>query len=555
VNWRLAIKLLIFTVVHLALTLVAPHFFTSAGLVTLFWPATGLALAATLAGGYAYAIATLLSCIVAALIAPEKGIAQVFFTTANALEILMARFALLRLAKIDITFDRSADYIKFIFYAGILLPIPGALIAAAAVKAFSGTALSYWFIAQAWWMADSLGILSLTPLLLVWRQLPKSWFDRRRIIEAVLGLALAVIASYWLLGGPGEIAGSYPRAFLFFIFVAWAATRFGRHATVLVTSIVLSFAVAFAMQSGHGKDFNFANIWLFMVTLSTVGMALATVFNEKRESLVKIGQLLEAYRNEESRRKKSDSLLATTTIDFQRLVETAEEGVWTIDIEGRTTFVNQRMADIVGYSRSEILSKNFLDLMIAKEREIGLKRLHSRNSGKGEAHETVLIHKNGSPVWTYMQTNPISDIEGNVTGALAMVTDITIAKQTQQALRESEDRFRAIVEGIQDAVLVHQSGIIKYANSAAVKLMGARDAADVIGRNGLDLDEAQNREIAIQRTRDLQNTDLGTTLPAFRREMVRFDGKKILVETTATTILFNGQKASLIIGREIKLKN
>ena len=59
------LRLIVFFGIHLGVTLGAPYYFSSAGIITLFWPATGIALAATLAGGYPYAIATLLSCAVA----------------------------------------------------------------------------------------------------------------------------------------------------------------------------------------------------------------------------------------------------------------------------------------------------------------------------------------------------------------------------------------------------------------------------------------------------------------------------------------------------------
>ncbi|HNL11782.1 MAG TPA: hypothetical protein PKM44_14800, partial [Turneriella sp.] len=80
---------LAFITVHLAATLMAPYYFSSVGLVTLFWPATGIALAAVLAGGYGYAWATLISCTIAGVLDPGKGWAQVFFTAANVIEILI----------------------------------------------------------------------------------------------------------------------------------------------------------------------------------------------------------------------------------------------------------------------------------------------------------------------------------------------------------------------------------------------------------------------------------------------------------------------------------
>lgn len=546
------VRLILFFCIHLGATLGAPYYFSSAGIITLFWPATGIALAATLAGGYPYAIATLLSCAVAGWLTPEKGIAQAFFSAANALEIFIARYWLLRIGRIDIGFDKATDYMKFVVYAGILLPIPSALIAAAAIVSFTQTQMPFWFHAREWWMSDSLGILALTPLLLIWRSLPPGWFSPRHIVEAVAGVGLTAVAGYFLLGSSSENASAYPHGFLFFIFVAWAATRFGRHATLLITSMVIAIVLAGARSQGKTSEIsalNFLNIWLFLVTLSTVGMALATVFNERRVALRKNAELVAAYRREESRRRESDQALKKTSIDFQRLVETAEEGVWTINTKGETTFANLRMAEMLGYRPIEMVGKNFLDFMPETDRKTGASRLAQRNAGRGEAHECVLVHRNGTPVWTYMQTSAMTDIEGNVTGALAMVTDVTHGKRTERAYAELKDRYTKLIEGIHDAIIIHQSGIVVAANAATVRLIGAPNAESLIGRNALNFVHPDDHAMVIERLRKINQP--GASAPPIKERFIRFDQSVIEVEVKGSAILYEGRLATMVIMREI----
>lgn len=546
---------LFFVAAHLAVTLGAPLFFSSSGLITLFWPASGIALAAVLAGGYRYALATLFSCMLAAILVPDKGIAQVLFSAANALEILIAPYLLLRLAKIDISFDKATDYLKFIFYAGILLPVPASVIAATTIETLTRSDSPFWLNALQWWMSDSLGILLLAPLLLIWRHLPSGWFSRNRIFEGAMGLLLTIAGSYYFLGIQGQFGNLHNRAYLFFIGVAWAATRFGRHATLLVTTIVIAFAIA-SMRSNaaipHGQTFNFVDIWLFLITLSTVGMALATTFNERRMNMFRLSELLEAYRREELRRREADAALKRSNIDFQRLVETSAEGVWTIDAEGKTTFVNARLTEMLGYGAADMLGKTFFDFMAPEEHGAGSERLQRRKSGEAEAHECTLIHKNGNSIRTFMNTNPVKDSSGKVTGALAMVTDITERKKAESSLRESEDRYRKIVEGISDSILVHQSGIIQYANPAAAAIMGFEKADSLIGLNGFSFVHPDDRSMIIERAQQLVQGKSAGPLPPVRQRMVHPDGKIISIESTTTKIRFNGRDAMLVIAHQVK---
>jgi PAS domain S-box-containing protein len=127
---------------------------------------------------------------------------------------------------------------------------------------------------------------------------------------------------------------------------------------------------------------------------------------------------------------------------YRTIVETAIEGIWVIDAEGRTTYVNQSMADMFGYAPAEMLGRSMYDFMDDRARVEAEANMERRRQGITEAHEFRFRHKTGSDVWTLLNANPLFD-EGRFIGALAMVADITGRKETEWALRESEERFRA----------------------------------------------------------------------------------------------------------------
>ncbi len=114
---------------------------------------------------------------------------------------------------------------------------------------------------------------------------------------------------------------------------------------------------------------------------------------------------------------------------YRRIVETAEEGIWTIDAASMTDFVNPKMARLLGYAPQEMIGRPLADFMGAGERVVASAHVKRRQEGVVEQHEFTLLHKNGSEVYTAIATSPITNTDGVYIGALAMVTDITERKR------------------------------------------------------------------------------------------------------------------------------
>jgi diguanylate cyclase (GGDEF)-like protein/PAS domain S-box-containing protein len=119
---------------------------------------------------------------------------------------------------------------------------------------------------------------------------------------------------------------------------------------------------------------------------------------------------------------------------FRRIVHSAEEGIWEINALSCTTFVNPKMAAILGYSIEDMLGQPLTAFMDAEGHAQLERNIARRQEGIAERHEFKFLNKEGQAVWTTMATNPIFDAGGRYMGALALVTDITTSKQTTELI-------------------------------------------------------------------------------------------------------------------------
>ena len=119
---------------------------------------------------------------------------------------------------------------------------------------------------------------------------------------------------------------------------------------------------------------------------------------------------------------------------FRRIVHSAGEGIWELDALSVTTFVNPRMADMLGYPIEEMLGRPLVSFMDEEGRGILERNIGRRQQGIVERHEFKFVRRDGAAVWTTMSTNPIFDSAANYLGALAMVTDITDRKASAELI-------------------------------------------------------------------------------------------------------------------------
>lgn len=142
--------------------------------------------------------------------------------------------------------------------------------------------------------------------------------------------------------------------------------------------------------------------------------------------------------------------LRRSELKYRQIVETAQEGVWVVDEQWITTFVNERMGEILGYRPEQMIGRHLSEFMDDQARQAAAANMSERQTGVSAQHDFRFKHADGRDVWTWISTNAILDDQGRFVGALAMITDITNRRAAEEALRRSEATNRAMVQAMPD---------------------------------------------------------------------------------------------------------
>ncbi len=156
---------------------------------------------------------------------------------------------------------------------------------------------------------------------------------------------------------------------------------------------------------------------------------------------------------------------------FRRIVETAHEGIWTFDTDGMTTFVNARMAGMLGWSVHEMIGQPMSRFMEDESRATADNATRQRQ-WIVEQREHKFLHRDGSTLWALLATNPLLDENGQNIGALAMVADITECKRLERQLTETTKRLRTIIETEPECVkIIGPAGELLEMNPAGLAML------------------------------------------------------------------------------------
>jgi PAS domain S-box-containing protein len=145
-------------------------------------------------------------------------------------------------------------------------------------------------------------------------------------------------------------------------------------------------------------------------------------------------------------RKQNEQLARESEERFRNIVETANEGIWLIDLKSHTTYVNEQMAQMLGHTVEEMLGRPVLDFVFDEDQGAMQAKLALRTRETSGTNEFRLRCKDGSEVIMLYNGSPMIDQSGKLAGFLSMNTDITERKKADRLLQETEARYRNLVE-------------------------------------------------------------------------------------------------------------
>jgi PAS domain S-box-containing protein len=160
-----------------------------------------------------------------------------------------------------------------------------------------------------------------------------------------------------------------------------------------------------------------------------------------KERTARLEATLDELRSNEGRLLESEER-------FKAAFEQAAVGMAYVGVDGRWLRVNQKLCDIVGYPREELLSLRFQDITYPEDLEMDLGYLRRLLTGEIGTYSTEkrYFRKDGSIVWINLTVSSVREVSGETTYFISVIEDISQRKQAEEALRMSERRFRTVIE-------------------------------------------------------------------------------------------------------------
>jgi PAS domain S-box-containing protein len=279
--------------------------------------------------------------------------------------------------------------------------------------------------------------------------------QKRRYSVAVLAVLLALGLMLWLDPWLGMTQSPF---LMFFGAVMVSGWYGGMKPGVLATFLSALLSNYFFIEPKYS---------LALALPSSVRLSLFVL------QAIVFSAVCEALRTGNRRLELSLLKLQASEKRYRRLIDTAYEGIWTINAQGRIEYVNQRMTEMLGYTVEEILDRSVFEFMDEGVRSEAKGKFERCKQGIKEQFDFCYRRKDGSELWTIVSTNPIFGETAEFQGAIAMITDMSARVLAEEALHKSEERFRLAIDNFPDTFAIYDANRrIQFVNARGIELTG-----------------------------------------------------------------------------------
>ena len=245
-----------------------------------------------------------------------------------------------------------------------------------------------------------------------------------------------------------------------------------------------------------------------------------------------------------SERKRAEQTLRTSEERFRLVFRHSAAGMVLVSPDFYFLEVNDAFCKMLGCTESELLGKTFQDVTLPEDRPVGGELVRRVLSGEMATFhfEKRYLHKDGTVVWGLASSMLIRDSQNQPLHFVTQIQDITERKRAEEALRESEGKYRVLIENAGEAIVVVQEGRFVFGNSKAAQFVGCPlDAA--LAQPFLSFVHPDDRALVRERYEQRLH---GVAVPSrYEFRLTSTSGQTFWVELNAVLIDWKGAPATL----------
>ncbi|HHY56871.1 MAG TPA: PAS domain S-box protein [Chloroflexi bacterium] len=247
-------------------------------------------------------------------------------------------------------------------------------------------------------------------------------------------------------------------------------------------------------------------------------------------------------------RHRQEEALRTERDFARQVMDSMSEGLAITDAQGRLTYVNPTLATLLGMQPEEMLGRFTVEFTVGEDMDIVAARIEQRRQGVRSAYDARLRHRDGHEIPALVSGAPYIR-KGQFQGTIAVIADLSARNRAEQALRESEERYRLLVDTSPYAIGIYQDGKIVFANRAAAQLIGVDEPSALIG---MTVEQIVAPDELMQTRARLEHLLRGETgLYPAQNTYLRADGMRVPVEVVAVPFAFGGRPAVQVLVQDI----
>ncbi|VVB93688.1 Methanogenesis regulatory histidine kinase FilI [uncultured archaeon] len=265
------------------------------------------------------------------------------------------------------------------------------------------------------------------------------------------------------------------------------------------------------------------------------------------DELVELRQRVGELEKAETERMRAEEALRESEQKYRALMDDAGDAIILIDLRGNLLEINRKTESLLGRMNEEAFNEHISRYIPKNERERTIAAFEDLiRRGSGVLNDASLLKKDGTTIPVDM-TGSIIQYAGKKV-AQVIFRDISERKKAEEALRESEERYRRLVELSPDGIMVHNGSTLEFANMAAAKILGATSPEELIGKPVLNIIHPNYMEIVKERVRMEEE---GKEAPLIEEKFLRLDGTPVDVEVMAFPSSHGGKMEVHSVVRDI----